>query len=36
MLDGTPWVRLPAWMNRTRPLLRNATHHPHHNRREKP
>ena len=26
MTDGVPWVRLPAWLDRTRPLLRNDTH----------
>jgi hypothetical protein len=29
MVAGVPWVRLPSWMDRTRPLVRNATHrHP--------
>src|SRR3954469_3487005 len=27
MHDGSPWVRPPAWVDRTRPLLRNALHH---------
>jgi hypothetical protein len=27
MHDGAPWVRPPAWVDRTRPLLRNALHH---------
>ena len=27
MLDGVPWVRLPSWLDRTRPLLRNDPHH---------
>jgi 5-methylcytosine-specific restriction protein A len=26
IIDGIPWVRLPAWMDRRRPLLRNQTH----------
>jgi hypothetical protein len=30
--DGIPWVRPPSWIDHTRPLLRNAAHHPHHNR----
>jgi hypothetical protein len=34
MLDGIPWVRPPSWMDRFRPLLRNAAHHPHNTRRE--
>ena len=32
MIDGVPWVRPPSWINRHRPLLRNAVHHPHHRR----
>jgi hypothetical protein len=28
MIDGVPWARPPRWINRTQPLLRNATHHP--------
>jgi hypothetical protein len=34
VVDGIPWVRLPSWVDRTRPLLRNAAHHPERNRRE--
>jgi hypothetical protein len=34
MLDGIPWVRPPSWMSRTHSLLRNAAHHPDHNRRQ--
>jgi hypothetical protein len=26
MIDGIPWVRPPTWIDRTRPLLRNAVH----------
>ncbi len=26
--DGIPWVRPPSWIDRFRPLLRNAAHHP--------
>lgn len=26
MIDGVPWVRPPAWVHPTRPLLRNITH----------
>jgi hypothetical protein len=26
MRDGVPWVRLPSWVDRTRPFLRNHTH----------
>jgi hypothetical protein len=26
MVAGIPWVRLPSWMDRTRPLVRNAMH----------
>ena len=29
VIDGVPWARTPRWLTRTRPLLRNATHHPH-------
>ena len=29
MIDGVPWVRPPAWVDPTRPLLRNTTHQPH-------
>jgi hypothetical protein len=28
MTNGVPWVRLPSWLDRTRPLLRNAVHRP--------
>jgi hypothetical protein len=28
MADGVPWVRPPSWIDRHRPLLRNAVHHP--------
>jgi Domain of unknown function (DUF222)/HNH endonuclease len=28
MLQGIPWVRPPAWVDPTRPLLRNTTHRP--------
>ncbi len=28
VIDGVPWARPPRWINRTQPLLRNATHHP--------
>jgi len=26
MRDGVPWVRLPSWVDRMRPFLRNHTH----------
>jgi len=28
MLDAIPWVIPPRWIDPTRPLLRNAAHHP--------
>src|SRR4051794_41477547 len=28
MINGVPWARPPAWAHPTRPLLRNASHHP--------
>jgi hypothetical protein len=28
MIHGVPWTRPPAWAHPTRPLLRNASHHP--------
>ncbi len=28
MRGGVPWVRVPRWVDRYRPLLRNAAHHP--------
>ncbi len=28
MLDGIPWITPPRWIDPTRPLLRNAVHHP--------
>jgi hypothetical protein len=27
MRAGVPWVRTPGWVDRGRPLLRNASHH---------
>ena len=27
MINGVPWVRPPSWVDHTRPLLRNHTHH---------
>jgi hypothetical protein len=34
MLQGIPWVRPPGWIDRSRPLLRNAAHHPDNHRRD--
>ncbi len=28
MRHGVPWVAPPSWIDRFRPLLRNAVHHP--------
>lgn len=28
-IHGVPWVRPPAWVHPTRPLMRNTTHQPH-------
>ena len=28
MINGVPWVRVPSWIDRARPLLRNHTQRP--------